>query len=446
MENRGIKIETMEKVLLDIYGIKDIEEIMFKDLMPMSTAGSKLNVLPSLYITYDGGKYMILSQQDPYFDIFVKKVFEVYMKEKDREFVDPARPFHPRQRLKIDDKTKSILETGDLTRLNEIYSSFKDKKCYEHSLIFPIDEVRLMLPIFKYHLKELLDRTNLVIQFVDGELTGYRRHFSIPCKIDGIDDVLLIKFIKKDSYEYCALIRPMSHRFAPLEMKVELGKYNISVDSYIKEYDLLSSHSYDIKDDGVEWTNRVYKDNQLIIYQDSIMEKADNPYPNVTKLDSNEEMTWYLLPWDAYMGISNKLEKIGELESIVMMHHQYLGIVGNEFILREYYGKVYHRDKTFDKNSNNVVIDEINKRTYGMLLVPKEGIYLLETYFLDNVRSSGFYDAYLRDRYYYHLTESKDGLGDIDRNKLVSISTDNNIIRNADLLVHDDVKKLLRGE
>ena len=56
MDN-GILINAMDPALVKIYQIKDIEEISFSDMAP-STRGSKFTVMPNLFVTYDGGKYL----------------------------------------------------------------------------------------------------------------------------------------------------------------------------------------------------------------------------------------------------------------------------------------------------------------------------------------------------------------------------------------------------
>ena len=91
-------------------------------------------------------------------------------------------------------------------------------------------------------------------------------------------------------------------------------------------------------------------------------------------------------------------------------------------------------------------MDEVNKRVFGILLDSKEKVYVLETYFADMLRGNGYYDTYLNDRYFYHLTQSKDGLLSLNKNNLTAISTDNNIVCSADLLVKEDIKKLVKGE
>ena len=443
--DKGILINAMDPALVKIYQIKDIEEISFTDMAP-STRGSKFTVMPNLLVTYDGGKYLSMCSQDKYFDIFVKKVFQVYNLEKNREIVDPTfDPFGNRTKLKIDERTKSILESGDLTKINEIYSFYDKKKSYNHSLIFQSDELKMLLPMVKYHLKQIFDCTDRVITLEDDAINGYRNNYSINYKLDGIDDMLIINFVSHNNNESCLYIRSRDNHFKPLEMVIRFNDTSIDVNTYFKDYALLSCNTYEVKrDNSIINTFRVSKDGQPIIYKNFALDRVDNPVPNVTGLDSKDDAVWYKLPWNAMYGANNRIEALSEVDEVVNVHNKYLAIVGNEFMGREYASQEYRRKKTFEANANRVVMEELTKRTYGVLLDPKEGIYVIETYFANELRSNGYYDTYLDDRYFYHLAQNKNYLLGLNTSDLVSISSDNNIIRSADLLVMDDVKSLLR--
>ena len=443
--DEGIMIQTMDPMLIKIYEIKDIEEICLSDFAP-SSQGSKINVLPNLYVRYDGGKYLSLCSQDKYFDVLVRKVFQVYNLEKDRVMIDPDfDPFGSRTKLKIDDRTKQILESGDLTNINEIYSFYDGKKSYHNNLLFQSDELKMMLPMIKYHLKQIFDCTDRVITLEDDYINGYRNNYSINYKIDGIDDTLIISFVRHNNNETALYIRSRDKRFKPLEMFIKFEDTSIEVDTYFKEYNLASSNTYEVKrDNSIINTFRVYKDNKPIIYTNFALEKVDNPVPNLASLDSRDDVTWYKLPWNAMYGANNHVEVLSEVDEIVNIHNKYLALVGNEFVGREYASKEYQRRKTFEANANRVVMDEVNKRIQGILLDREEGIYVIETYFANVIRSNGYYDTYLDDRYFYHLAQNKDFLTGLNRDDLISISQDNNIIRSADLLSLDDIRNLIR--
>lgn len=443
--NNEMMIRTMDPMLIRIYQIKDIEEISYQDLVPSSNEG-KINVLPSLYVTYDGGKYLSLCSQDKYFDVFVRKVFQVYNLEKDRVIVDPDfDPFGSRTKLRIDDRTKAILESGNLTRINEIYCFYDQKKSYENSLVFQNDKLKLLLPVIKYHLKQLFDCTDRVITMEETLINGYRNNYGIMYKLDGVIDTLLINFINNSDNEYFLNIRSKDKRFKPIEMRIKFNKTSIDVDTYFKDYDLFSSNEYRVnRDSTIDSIFRVTKKGLPIIYKNNALDKLDNPLPNITGIDSSDDVTWYLLPWNAMYGVKNEIQVLSDVDEIVMTHNKYLALVDDEFMLKEYASKEYQRRKTFDANANRVVMDEVDKRIYGLLLDEKENIYLLETYFSDVVRSNGYYDSYLSDKYYYHIGQNKDRLLSLNRNDLVTINQDNNIVRSADLLVTDDMKRLLK--
>ena len=438
-------IETMDPMLIKIYEIKDIEEICFSDLAP-STVGSKFSVLPNLLIIYDGGKYLSLCSQDKYFDVFVKKVFQVYNLEKDRVIEDPDfDPFGHYTRLKIDERTKQILESGDLVKVNEIYSFYDDKKSYQNSLLFQSDELRLLLPMIKYHLKQIFDCTDRVITLESDVVNGYRNNYSINYKLDGMDDILMFNFVSHNNNESNLYIRSRDKRFKPLEMTIKFNKTNIGVVTYFKDYDLMSSNIYEVtNDNSIIDTFSVYKDNEPIIFKNFALSTVDNSVPNITGLDSSDDVIWYKLPWNAMYGVNNRVERLSAVDNVVMTHNKYLSFVDDEFMGREYASKEYQRGRTLEANANRVVMDEVNKTVHGVLLDKKEGIYVIETYFAEAGKGNGYYDTYLNDRYFYHVAQNENLLKGLSREDLVSINQDNNIIRSADLLVLEDVKSLIR--
>lgn len=440
-----LMIRTMDPILVQIYQIKDIEEIAYQDLMPAKSSG-KLDVLPNLYVRYDGGKYLSLCNKDKYFDVFVRKVFQVYNIEKDRELIDhELDPFESNTKLKIDDRTKAILESGDLTKINNAYEFYDQKKCYEHSLIFQSDEIKLLLPIIKYHIKQIFEWINKVITFENTQINGYRNNYGIDYKLDGLLDMLLINFVSHTDSESYIYIRSRNKKFMPIEMHIKFNKTNINVETYFRDYDLLSTNEYITRNDNkVVNIFSVTKNNTCIAYKDYELSESNNLYPNITGIDGSDDVTWYCLPWNALYGVNNTHEELSDVSSIVMLHNKYFALVGDEFMIKEYISKEFQRKKTFKANANRVVMDEANKRIYGILLDEKENIYLLETYFANVIRSNGYYDSYLSEKYYYHIAQNENRLNGLNRNDLISINQDNNIIINADLLVIDDIKRLLK--
>ena len=170
------------------------------------------------------------------------------------------------------------------------------------------------------------------------------------------------------------------------------------------------------------------------------MNSTINKYSNITDLDGNDNMLWFVLPWNAIYGVHNLYKELSSAEIISSIHNKYLAIIGDNYYLREYVGKKYHRNKTFEIDSYDLFLDECSK--IMSIICLSDGIYVVETAFSPDIRENGYYKTYLEGKYYYHLIDKSKG---ISRENLVSISTDNNIIYGADLTCNDALK-LVRGE
>ena len=130
----GMQLYGMDRELIEIYKLRNIESIKLWDLVKNGTG--KLLVIPTLLVTYDGGKYLNISANEKYFRVFVQKVVEVYHNEKDNLLEDGLTdPFKLRPKIDIDEKTKVILESGRLEQLNEIYSFYDGKDSYDSSIV-----------------------------------------------------------------------------------------------------------------------------------------------------------------------------------------------------------------------------------------------------------------------------------------------------------------------
>nr|MCR5482873.1 hypothetical protein [Bacilli bacterium] len=87
-----MKINAMNDERIAISNIENIESIKFGDLGltgVKSTNNGLLNngntlIKPMLTIAYNGANILVLSSDDENFDYFVKKVRDIYLKEKDK--------------------------------------------------------------------------------------------------------------------------------------------------------------------------------------------------------------------------------------------------------------------------------------------------------------------------------------------------------------------------
>ena len=433
-------INKMDDILMKIYSIKNIEEIEFRELVPTNNS-DYMSLVPCLYVRYDSGKTLDLCSLDKYFDIFVKKVFEVYNLEKGKVIKDyDYSPFR-HSILKIDDKSKKLLSSGRLTEINDLYSFYEGKKSYDYNLLIESDELNGLIPILIHQIKSLYDLTDVKVNFEDLTLNGYRTNYTINVKINGLDDILYINYKKIDDTTYIFNIRSKNKDFKDTTVYINFKKTGISIITSISEFNLSSENDYLIDGSSLRLDSSITKDDKLVSYNSSLVDTCINDKSDITSLDSTDNCTWYKLPWGSLYGIENVSEELSSTESINKIHTKYFTDINGNYSIREYFGKKYHRNKTFEVDSYDLTLEECIKNMNLVHLF--DGIYLVETHFSDDASENGYYKTYLDNKYYYHLIDSKLGF---NKSNLISISSDNNIIYGADLLNSNDVIKLVRGD
>ena len=100
-----MKYYGMDPTLVEIYNIRNIESIKLWDLVS-NDEDNKRTVIPAFMVIYDGGKQLNLCAKDKYFDVFVKKITEVYKDEKNNILEDALTdPFGLSRHIEIDTKS-----------------------------------------------------------------------------------------------------------------------------------------------------------------------------------------------------------------------------------------------------------------------------------------------------------------------------------------------------
>lgn len=434
----------MDKTLIDIYNIRNLESVKVWDLI--SSNESKLLVVPCITIMYDGGKYLSLCAKDKFFDVYVRKVVEVYNDEKDHILEDSlTNPFGLRKGIDIDAHSKSILASGELEQLSSTYQFYDGKESYDHTLLFQIDEVRLLLPIIRYHVQQLFGATDKVV-LIEDTITGYRDFYTLFAKVNGIDTNLTLHFVKVDEKTFDISIGGLNTKCIPVLMRIQFAKDSIRVDTGISAYGFLSSSMYFIVNGVVKEIHEVKKDGTLVLYENKDLSSVEeNPYSSLAHLDSDVQLKWFLLPWGAIYGIDNAILEVSDTEKIVEMHNMYICALEDCFARREYYSKTYLRNRTVAVDSEETVLDEVVKNVTGLRLTGLDTIYAIETNFVGKGKN-GYYEGYLGNKYFYHLAVSEAGIQGITRDMLKPISKEDNILSGVDLLNKGTVLKLVKGE
>ena len=302
----------------------------------------------------------------------------------------------------------------------------------------------MLMPIVIYHIKKLFSNTNKVVNISD-KIEGYRERYFGSAKIDGVEMGISIYFQKVDNETYEFSIGGLLDKSIPVLMRVSFFDDVIEVKTGITEYDFISYASYQIEDEVVREVYRVKKDDVTIAYENKECPLTDNEYQNITNIDGECLLKWYLLPWKALYGFKNDTLDISKEEKIIEIHSMYLSVFNDSFFKKEYYSKVYRRKETSSVNKLDITLDEMKKNMIGILIKGLDNVFVLETNFVEDGKS-GYYKQYLKDKYFYHLVLSDNGLLGLNKDNLVSVNQDDDIIISADLLNKDRVLRLVRGD
>lgn len=438
-----MRLYSTDSLIIEIYNIRNIESINIYDIV--SPGSSKLDVIPSMLVIYDGGKTINLCSRDKYFHMLVRKVTEVYNDEKNNVLEDSlSDPFKLRKSIEIDEHTKSILESGTLTNINSLYKFYNEKKNYEWSLLFKSDEAKLLIPIVKYHINQLFSLTDMNVCF-DDNLNGYKNTYMLNGAINGIFKYFPVVIDEAGDNEYVVEIGGLLENSGTVTMAIRFLKDRISVDVNISNYNIIGEFTYLISTDVVKEIQSIKKDNIPVHYKNNDLSEIANPYKSVTDFDQDTNLKWFRLPWEAIYGVNSNIEELSENEKIIQIHNMYVdNSTEHSFMRKEYISKNYIRNGVGSNFGENISLDEAIKNTIGICLNKEDGTYLIETSFLDAVHANGYYDEKLRRKYFYHLMQSS-SIRDIDREKLVNISEEDGILEDADILNDSLILKLVKG-
>ncbi len=421
----------MDPLLMEIYGIKNLEFIKFYDLT--LNDDDKQIVVPALLISYDNGKMLNLDIKDKYFDIYVNKVIEVYQMEKGKVLHDT--PFG-KVHIMVDDNTKRILENGNLLNKKKITSFYNDKDHYDHSLTFESDEIKSIIDIIRYEIKSFGEFANLNISLSDN-IRGYRTNYVLEAKINNLFTYLLIHYEKLDDNNYQISIGNLGG--ANNNFIINISFHDDYIDITCLYKDLLFNDMFNINQENASFIRRIVRNNELLKMETGLLEKVNPEELNIINLDGDiENVTWYRLPWSSYYGYSENVEIIHDNDIMASEHIIYVDINNDNFCKRDYYIKQVYRDSTVSKVGLRLTLDELRKITYGF----KNGAYyIIETGF-KNARGDGVYQEKFNGKYYYHIVKAKK-LREIKKENLRSISK--SIINDKEDLLSDIKLKTLGG-
>ena len=415
-------INPMHPVLITINQINNLQRVRFVDITSSIPNNSEL--VQGLMIKYNNGSRMIMNDHQPFYTEYVRKVNEVYQREKNSRYID------------VDGKTKKILDNGKFEEKDEVAKFYRNKDSYPRSLIFESDEVKSIIDIIRYKIKEFGDFTNLVIKLSD-KFQGYRENYVIEAEINDILTYLQMEYQRIDSTHYKVIINNLIENNKPYEINISFTESSIDIIGTFDDYEL--ANSFYINKTNARSINTFRNGNKILRYQDGFLEQVNNPHPNISNLDNDSESTWYKLPWYAFYGYSEKEKELDESASMTTRHITYLDINNRDFFKIEKYSKKARRKNSRIESSLQVVQDEFTKIPFGF---NRDSYFIIETTFL-NAYGNGIYEEQYNNRFFYHIAAAST-TNEITREDLVSADKDT-ILEDVDLLNERKLKRL-RGK
>ena len=436
-----MKLNKMDKTLIEINKIKNIISIDYKDLF-YNSQNEKRHIMPGFLVFYDNLKFMYLTVADPYFEEFVRKIRDLYEEEKDATVYEGVLG---KQKLFISSYARTLLLNGNLDKTSELYSFYKDKESYDESLLFESDRVKSLFPIIEYHLKEtfkLFDKTLLNVKLSDG-VNGI---YYIKGTIDNAPQLLPLFVSKDDDNTYNVIIGGLFDKSYPIKMNIRFKNDELVINSIIDELHFKDSTNYSWLNERVIKRRDVYLGEKLLVYEEEKINEGINKYDNLLSNNEFDERTkTYLLPWNASITLSSIIEYIDEFGDItkdespsrlLRKRMTYLTHSDDSFYLKEMLSKRYSvlTDKLIDRK--DIIFDYLNKEIIG---IKNNGGYVIETNFSGPAKT-GFYKTNLDGKYFYHISLS-DELDEIDINNLIPLGRLNGLEEKTDLI---ELKKYLK--
>lgn len=419
-----MKLKSSDDILLKINKLKNLRSIVFRDLS-MQSVNDKHLIIPGFMISTESNDFMYLTNQDAFFEDFVKKIRELYLAEKDNVYDDGV---FGERKLDIDPLTRNILINGTVENVSALYGFYKGKDSYDESLLFEEDKLNAFRGIVIYHLKETMKFFDVIIQNVKLS-EGMNGVYYLRAELNNKSVILPLYFNKASDNIFEVVIGNLFENSIPFNMEIIFGPDKISVSNTIHEYDLSDYTTYEFKESGIV-EKEVLIGNNLRHYKKEHLDTIVNVPSNLAMLDNKELIQkWYRLPWNAYEGVTiidNSVYEDDTLDNsnrFVTERRLYLAEESNNFYIRDTYLKRYRKNQQDFSKVVELVFDHVEKQLVG---IRRKNGYMIETKFLG--------------KYFYHISnvQTKKDLMD---NVLYSIGKAEGLDEKIDSL---DIKKYIK--
>ena len=443
-----MKVNVMDAERIAISEIHNIESIRFSDIGVAHVGSSKTSlynellndgntlIKPMLTISYDGTHVMVLTSDDINFDYYVKKVREVYLKEKDK-YIEGSLL---KRKINIDDLSKKILLSDTITQTSDLYSFYDDKESYKNSLISSEREIRALLPLIEYVISSNLSNIGKTYNpCLEHDFKGYAPSgtYTLYGYIDGIF-LPIPMHITKDNNIYHLTINNVFEELNPLSITINFNRTSLDIISSLDSLGYESLESFKYVDGTLKHEKEIHT-NDKCVYVDPVIinDRADSP--NLSKIDEDDNLTWFNLPWGAKLGFKDEEVKIDNFSKTCFKKIQYIDSNEEGFINIESAEERFKRKTADFRDTKDLVFDDVDKTMIGF---KDNNTIFIETSFSEN-GTTGEYKDKFADKKYYHFS-SANTFDEITKDNIYPVRREYDIYEPGDLKENYKIRRIAK--
>lgn len=441
------ELKPMSKEEIEINSIKNIYSVKVDDYL----ADPKIGIWAKIEVVYKNINNEIktetYSADQKEFDLLIKKIYS-YIEINNIEIVSniPTVMTHSElqkaysdSKVEMDDNTKKIFENNLSFERSFQPSQFRDKPYYKEDNLFPIDYIKLFLPIVFQSLKEFFKYTNLQFDSSNLTISDTINKYEVYCDVNGKRTSFILKQEIVENTHFKCMINSnnkelLEGKFRPIEVEIKIDEDKIIIYLNLPAYGIHADSIYYIDESSLNQYFTLYQGNDIKALEKNTYPKVyiDEKYSNLIK----DKQSWFLLPWNAYIKktVNRKEVDIGYNEKRIE-EVEYFNSFGDAFGYYTFTEDRYLGIKKESMKEINYLLKRENMITIGVPIHNIEDIYEIQT----------FYDNGNERMYYMNLVEAEEGIKELNLEKMIPVGIEDGFIERTDYFKSSKVYQKMKG-
>lgn len=441
------ELKPMTKEEIEINSIKNIYSVKVDDYL----ADPKIGIWAKIEVVYKNINNEIktetYSADQKEFDLLIKKIYS-YIEINNIEIVSNIptvmtnsiiQKAYSDTKVEMDDNTKKIFENNLSFERSFQPSQFIDKPYYKEDNLFPIDYIKLFLPIVFQSLKEFFKYTNLQFDSSNLTISDTINKYEVYCDVNGKRTAFILKQEIVENTHFKCMINSnnkelLEGNFRPIEVEIKIDEDKITIYLNLPAYGIHADSIYYIDESSLNQYFTLYQGNDIKALEKNTYPKVhiDEKYSNLIK----DKQSWFLLPWNAYIKktVNRKEVDVGYNEKR-REEVEYFNSFGDVFGYYTFTEDRYLGIKKESMKEINYLLKRENMITVGVPLHNIEDIYEVQT----------FYDNENERMYYMNLVEAEEGIKELNLEKMIPVGIEDGFIERTDYFKSRKVYQKMKG-